>query len=200
MFFFTSSSSPTPVSGPIIELGSQLKINLRSTSACNVHGELYLEVNGHSWPRSARGTRNYGRTHWKEGFSNTPYYSENTNSQLNPPAVLHCQLPSVETIKSAWNDPKSSQVKSTWLDLKFKSGISDLTWLDLKIEKEGKDLILTWTWGDMGCTTQNQLGGGDMVYKGVTECIYDRKREKWRVKMQNIEMVKLLTLILYIFT
>ena len=70
------------------------------------------------------------------------------------------------------NQVKSSQVKSTWLDLKFKSGISDLTWLDLKIEKEGKDLILTWTWGDMGCTTQNQLGGGDIVYKGVAECIY----------------------------
>ena len=51
-------------------------------------------------------------------------------------------------VKSAWNDPISSQVKSTWLDLKFKSGMPDLTWLDLKITKQ----LLTWFWLDLELT------------------------------------------------
>ena len=49
-------------------------------------------------------------------------------------------------VKSTWLDLKIKSVITdlTWLDLKIKSGISHLTWLDLKIKSVLADLNMTW--------------------------------------------------------
>ena len=50
---------------------------------------------------------------------------------------------SLGVVKSAWNDPISSQVKSTWLEVQVRDA-----WLDLKITKQ----LLTWFWLDLELT------------------------------------------------
>ena len=93
-----------------------------------------------------------------------PCHTTPSTAQDNPP-----WSPYLETIKLAWNDPKSSQVKSTWLDLKFKSGISDLTWLENWKGGQRLDFDLNLRWhGVYHSESTREWGhgvqGGDRMY------------------------------------